>query len=188
MNSKIYTLFIAIALFACDTKEEKANAEVEKVAEPEAKAPKSPKTAAMANIGSAHIHIEYSSPSVRSRVIWGGLVPYGVVWSTGAHAATSINIPENVNINGMLVEKGKYAIFTIPGEKIWTVIINRNWEQHLADEYSMDDDVIRFEVVPEMLELNQEALTYEVKSNSDKTGTISIAWEKIKVTFDIEVN
>jgi len=99
------------------------------------KKPASPKKEAMAMVGSNHIHIEYSSPSVRGRVIWGGLVPYNNVWSTGAHKATSINFPEAVVINKTDVPAGKYGFFTIPGENTWTIILNKTWEMHLADDY-----------------------------------------------------
>jgi hypothetical protein len=151
----------------------------------EKKKPASPKRQAMAMLGGNHIHIEYSSPSVRGRVIWGGLVPYGKVWSTGAHKATSINIPEPVIINGTDIPAGKYGFFTIPGEESWTVILNKNWDMHLADDYQQAEDVIRFEVTPEKLDNIQEALEYKVESTGDNSGTISVAWEYLKISFAV---
>ena len=68
---------------------EHANHEAHDVSNAPKKKAKSPKTNAMGNIGENHVHIEYSSPSVRGRQIWGGLVSYGVVWASGAHKATS---------------------------------------------------------------------------------------------------
>ncbi len=149
------------------------------------KKPASPKQQAMAMVGSNHIHIEYASPSVRGRVIWGGLVPYDKVWSTGAHKATSINFPEAVMINETELPAGKYGFFTIPSETTWTVIFNKVWDMHLADDYQESEDVLRFEVTPEKLDTIQEALAYKVTSTGDNSGIISVAWENLKISFDV---
>ena len=151
----------------------------------EKKKPASPKQQAMAMIGNNHIHIEYSSPSVRGRVIWGGLVAYNKVWSTGAHKATSINFPAAVIINDTNIPAGKYGFFTIPSESNWTVILNKNWDMHLADDYQDSQDIIRFEVTPEKLNEIQEVLVYKVESTGDNTGSISIAWEYLKISIEV---
>ncbi|MCF6352220.1 MAG: DUF2911 domain-containing protein [Cyclobacteriaceae bacterium] len=199
MKSIIYSGLIAtsILLASCSgssSTEENKNTDEHKMEEHphEAKAdtetkkkPASPQQQAMAMVGNNHIHIEYSSPSVRGRVIWGGLVPYGRVWSTGAHKATSINFPESVMINGEELPAGKYGFFTIPGESTWTVIFNKTWNMHLADDYSEADDVLRFEVTPEKLDSIQEALAYKVVSTGDNSGTLSVAWEHTKIAFNV---
>jgi len=95
-----------------------------------------------AMIGDAHITINYTAPVVKGRVIWGGLVPFNDVWVTGAHRATSFEIDKAFSINNQTIPAGKYAIFTIPGEETWTFILNRNWDQHLADDYSASDDIV----------------------------------------------
>jgi hypothetical protein len=125
---------------------------------------------------------------VRGRVIWGGLVAYGQVWVTGAHNATSIEFTQDVKINNTVVKAGKYAFFTIPNKNKWTIILNKNWEQHLADEYDQKDDVLRIEVKPEKLKTNVERLNYEVntKDKGKKTGEIAMSWEKLKVSFSFE--
>ena len=151
----------------------------------EKKKPASPKQQAMAMIGNNHIQIEYSSPSVRGRVIWGGLVAFDKVWSTGAHMATSINFPEPVIIYGTNVPAGKYGFFTIPGKETWMVILNKQWDMHLADDYREDEDVVRFAVTPGKLEDIQEALQYKVVSTGDNTGTISVAWEYLQISFEV---
>lgn len=152
-----------------------------------AKKPLSPRTNAMANIGEAHVHIDYSSPSVRGRTIWGGLVAYDQVWVTGAHQATSINFNKDVKINGQTVPAGTYGFFTIPGKEKWTIILNKNHEQHLADDYNEAEDVVRFQVVPEGLPEMIESLTYEVKPIEGNKGAISVMWEHKKASFEIEV-
>ncbi|MDX2046271.1 MAG: DUF2911 domain-containing protein [Chitinophagaceae bacterium] len=152
-----------------------------------AKKPLSPHTSTMAMVGDAHVHIDYSSPSVRGRVIWGGLVAYDKVWVSGAHNATSLETNKALVIDNNVLPAGKYALFTIPGKDNWTVIFNKNWDQHGADEYNGKEDVFRVTVKPEILPAIQEELLYEVKKESDKNGTISLSWEKIKITFPFAV-
>ena len=147
--------------------------------------PKSPKQMSMSNVGNNHVHIEYSSPSKRGRQIFGGLVAYGEVWVTGAHNATSINFTTDVQIGDTVIEKGKYALFTIPGEDTWTIIINTNWDQHLADDYSIEEDVVRVEVSPKSLDEEVEALTFEVTEIDENSGTISISWGSTSVSFNL---
>lgn len=146
---------------------------------------KSPRKAAMAMTGGNHIHIDYSSPSVRGRQVFGGLVAMNDVWVTGAHSATSIQFDKPVTINGKRIEVGKYGLFTIPGENEWTVILNQVWDMHLADDYDQSKDVMRFTVKPENLSETVEALTFEVKEKDPKTTQISMAWDKIKISFEV---
>ncbi len=147
--------------------------------------PLSPRTNAMANIGDAHVHIDYSSPSVRGRVIWGGLVALDQVWVTGAHKATSIDFSKDVMIDGQKIEAGKYGFFTIPGKESWTLILNKNHDQHLADDYDESLDVLRLQVTPEELPEPVESLTYQLTPTGDQTGTISVMWDQLKVSFEI---
>ena len=90
----------------------------------------SPHTQAMAMVNGAHIHIDYSSPSVRNRIIFGGLLAFNEVWQSGAHNATWIETDYDLLIEDKKLEKGKYGFFTIPSKEEWTVIFNTNWEQH----------------------------------------------------------
>ena len=140
-----------------------------------------------AMIGSAHITILYTAPNVRGRTIWGGLVPYDEVWVTGAHRATSFEINKEFSMGGKNIPAGKYAIFTIPGKEKWIFIINKNWDQHLADDYNMSEDVVRVEVIPSTEDEIQERLTYSVVSKSDSEGTINMAWEKIRISVPIKI-
>lgn len=132
------------------------------------------------------ITIKYHSPGVKGRVIWGGLIAYNQVWVTGAHYATNITFLEDVIVNGKTIKAGKYAFFTIPNKKNWTLIINKNWEQHLADEYDEKDDVLRLIVKPEKLKTEVSRLAYYLKPVNDKQTEVSMAWEKIKVSFVVE--
>ncbi|MGC4021122.1 MAG: DUF2911 domain-containing protein [Cyclobacteriaceae bacterium] len=128
-------------------------------------------------IGKARVQVSYYSPAVRGRVIWGGLVPYDQVWVTGAHSATAIEFGVNVQINGQEIKAGKYALFTIPSKSEWTIIINKNYEQHLADDYSEKDDVIRLKV-PVQESTHRERLRYYLLKQDESTVELSIGWEK----------
>ncbi len=137
-------------------------------------------------IGDAHMTIHYHAPAVRGRMIWGGLVPYDEVWVTGAHSATNWEFSKDIVIGDKVIAAGKYAIFTIPGKDKWTIVINKNWNQHLSDDYDMKEDVARLIVQPEAQNL-QERLSYLLKSEDNKKGQLIIAWEKIRVTLPFQV-
>jgi hypothetical protein len=148
---------------------------------------KSIKSVAEGKIGGVSFTINYHSPGVRKRIIWGGLVPFDEVWVTGAHDATTISFDKDVFINKVKVPAGKYAFFTIPGENEWTVIINKHWKQHLASQYDEKDDIVRIKVKPQSIN-RLERLQYFIESGSNNKGTIAVAWEKIKVSFPITVS
>jgi hypothetical protein len=141
---------------------------------------------AHAQVGNAHVMIKYHAPSVRGRTIWGGLVPYEDVWVTGAHSATSLEVDKEFSVKGKSIHAGKYALFTIPRKDQWTIIINKNWDQHLADEYDQKEDVVRLDVTPEQLQHVQERLKYSILSAGDSKGAIEISWEKIKISLPFE--
>lgn len=135
---------------------------------------------AMATVNGTHVHIEYGSPGVKGRVIWGGLVAYDKVWVTGAHKATAIQFSREVEINDKKIPPGQYAFFTIPGKDKWTIILNTRYDQHLADEYNEKEDVIRVDVVPETYDMIQR-LTYSVNKIDEQSGEIVIQWERLQV-------
>lgn len=138
---------------------------------------------AMDYVGSNHVHIEYSSPGVRGRTIWGGLVAYDEVWVAGAHAATTIQFSKDISVNGTVVKKGKYAFFAIPGRETWTLILNANWDQHLTEEYNAREDVVRIISKPEIKENTTQRLTYTVNTISDRDGEVVMEWEKLRVVL-----
>ncbi len=137
----------------------------------------SPHRVAMANIGDAHVHIEYGSPGVRGRTIWGGLVAYDQVWSAGAHNATKISFSKAVTFAGKKIEAGTYGFFLIPHQEKFTVILNKNFDQHLADEYDQKDDVLRVDIVPVAPAKMVQRLTYEVVETGKNQGQVRFSWE-----------
>ena len=185
-------LFAGILLISCKNvngnKEEHNHQEtIEVDAEKNKKKVLSPHTSAMAMVGDAHIHIDYSSPGVRDRIIFGGLLAYDQVWQSGAHMATWIETNKNLQIKGKTLPAGKYGFFTIPSKDEWTVIFNSNWEQHGKDEYDEKDDVIRFKVRPNFSEEIKEHLEYKVRKVDDTEGKISLSWEKVSIDFNFKV-
>lgn len=142
--------------------------------------PSPPKTAE-AQLASGKVTIDYSSPAVKERVIWGELVPYGKMWRTGANEATTLMLEKDMKVGGKLIPAGKYALFTIPGKDEWTIVINSEWDQWGAYNYDESKDVHRFKVKPKMLEENQERLKFDIRED----GTVILKWEKISVPFEI---
>jgi hypothetical protein len=146
----------------------------------------SPHRTAMNAVSGNHVHIEYNSPGVKGRTIWGGLVPYGKVWATGAHQATSVQFSKDVEVNGKKIPAGKYAFFTIPGQEKWIVILNKRYDQHLADDYSEGEDVLRMEVLPEKHAMTQR-LTYTVDKGTGNSGAIGMHWELLGIRVPFKV-
>ena len=147
---------------------------------------KSIKSVAEGKIGAAAFTINYHSPGVRKRIIWGGLVPFDEVWVTGAHDATAITFDKDVRISNQVVKAGKYAFFTIPGEAEWTVILNKNYNQHLASQYDEKDDVVRIKVKPQAAP-HLERLQYFIEPGKGKEGTIAVGWEKVRIAVPVSV-
>lgn len=195
MKNLIIVLVFTISILSCknETKQsDKSEHENHVISSKEDDTPKkkvlSPHTETMAMVGNAHIHIDYSSPAVRERIIFGGLVGYDSIWQSGAHKATWIETNKDLTINGELLPKGKYGFFTIPSKQDWTVIINKNWDQHGKDEYNKKDDVLRFKVSPIISEAITEHLEYKINKISDTEGTISLSWEKVSLSFQFKIN
>ncbi|PZR24651.1 MAG: hypothetical protein DI535_21440 [Citrobacter freundii] len=147
----------------------------------------SPHRMAMATVNGTHVHIEYGSPGVKDRVIWGGLVAYDKIWVTGAHNATSIQFSQPVAIGGKIIPKGTYGLFTIPGKESWQVIINSRYEQHLADDYQQSEDLARVTVTPDKI-VSTPRLTYTVKRMGTDQGEISMRWEKLELRLPFKTN
>lgn len=181
MNTIFRSLLFAIAYFICfdiaaqKTEEVCYNPNLLKDT-----TKKSIKSMAYAVVSGDSIKISYHSPGVRKRIIWGGLVPYEEVWVTGAHDATTLEMPKTFEVNGKEIPAGKYALFTIPGKKEWTIIINKNWEQHLASEYDEKDDIVRMKVKPKKNN-HTERLQYFIDTKQNNASKIAVAWEKVRI-------
>jgi len=130
-------------------------------------------------ISGVHVAVEYGRPSVNGRKIWGGLVPYGQVWRTGANEATTVSFDRDVTIEGKPLAKGTYAFFAIPTEASWTLIFNKTAEQWGAFKYDEKQDALRVSVTP-AAHAPVETLTYAVSGD-----TVALDWEKLEVAFHV---
>lgn len=150
------------------------------------KAPASPPATASGKIGAAQVTVNYSSPSVKGREVWGKLVPYGQVWRTGANAATTITFDKDLAIEGQPLKAGTYALFTIPTENEWTVIFSKKAKQSGAFDYKEAEDALRVKVKPVPAQEMNERLKFDVMSKGKNAGTIIMKWEKMEVPVAVK--
>jgi len=147
----------------------------------------SPTATLKQHIGLTDIEITYSRPSVKGRKIYGGLVPYGEVWRTGANASTKISFSTPVKLNGHEVPAGKYSLFTIPGEDEWTIIISKNTNSFGAFGYKPDEDLLRFKIAPKKLtDTSIETFVIEFNHIRDDSAVLNLVWEKTIVPINLE--
>jgi hypothetical protein len=181
MKSKIFRLMIALTCgLACAGS---LSAQTPKVDFPAA----SPACTLKQRIGLTDIQIDYSRPSMKEREIFGGIVPYGQVWRTGANAATKITFSTAVKLNGYDIPAGTYALFTIPGEDEWTVIVSKNASQFGAFQYDAKDDLVRFKATPVELPFSIETFTIEFNHVRDESSELNLIWDKTVVPLKLEV-
>ncbi len=145
------------------------------------KKPLSPKETVKGKIGDANVEIVYSRPSSRGRTMIGGNEKFGSVWRTGANEATTIEFDKAVKVEGKDVPAGKYALFTIPNETEWTIIINKDHKQWGAYNYKQSDDVIRANVKAGKPESFVETFTIAIEKDE-----VVLKWENSKVAFKVK--
>ncbi|WP_211229738.1 DUF2911 domain-containing protein [Olivibacter sitiensis] len=139
-------------------------------------------------LGISKVSLHYARPNMKGRKIFGALIPYDQVWRTGANNATTITFHDEVALDGKKVPAGTYALFTIPRKTEWTIILNKNSKQWGAYTYDEKDDLLRFNVPAEKLKKAQETFEITFSEISDKTAKLTLAWEKVAVSFDIVVD
>lgn len=142
----------------------------------------SPAAIATATIGQNTVTVNYSSPAVKGRPIWGDLVPYDKIWRTGANEATMVTFTEDVTIAGQPLSKDTYALFTIPTAEAWTVIFNFEERQWGSFKYDISEDALRVPMQPVMQDSIVESLTFSVIPDANQTGgVIRMQWEKLQL-------
>jgi len=140
----------------------------------------SPPDSVTGKVRGATITINYSSPSVKGRKIFGGLEAYGKVWRAGANEATTFETNKEIKVEGQSLPAGKYGLFMIPGEKEWTVIFNKVPNQWGAFTYDATKDQLRVTVKPRTVSMH-ERLVYVI----NKDG-FSLIWDTVEVPVRIE--
>jgi hypothetical protein len=203
---RFYTFAFAILLLVlCGAQYASAQAPSVRLPRP------SQKASVMQTIGVTDLTIIYSRPAVKGRKIWGDapaaatvkgaatlddsstrlkdapIVPYGHVWRTGANEATTFAVTDDVLINGQKLPAGTYSLHTIPAPNVWTIIFNSVSDQWGSFNYDEKKDVLRVQVKPQMVQENQEWLSFEIPSVTPNAAQVNIRWEKVRVPFTVEV-
>jgi tetratricopeptide (TPR) repeat protein len=139
------------------------------------------------DVGLTTITVDYSSPGVKGRKIWGGLVPYDKMWRTGANRATKITFSRDVTFAGKPVPAGTYALFTIPTKADWTVILNKRADQAgTGTGYKQDEDLLRVAIKPKAAPM-RERMTFLFSDFTDEKGSLDLEWEKLRLSIPIGV-
>lgn len=144
----------------------------------------SPKGKTEQKVGVMDVSISYSRPGMRGRTIFGGLVPFNQEWRTGANAPTTMTFSDKVKIEGNELSAGTYALFTIPGEQEWTIIVNKNTSGGTPRDPK--DDLASFKVKPARLTAPIETFTINIADVGTNSANIELAWELTSVKFKIE--
>jgi hypothetical protein len=134
------------------------------------------------------VSVTYSRPSAKGRNIFGDLVPFGQVWRTGANSSTKIKFGEDVSVNGKAVPAGEYALYTIPGQNEWTIILSKNLKSWGAMGYNKEEDVARFTVTPQKLPFNVETFTIMLGNQTPNSLEVDIIWADVAVTFNVKAD
>jgi Protein of unknown function (DUF2911) len=150
----------------------------------------SPPATAAGKVKGATISIDYSSPSVKGRTIFGSLLPYGKLWRAGANEATIFTTDKAIEVEGKSLAAGKYSLFMTPGEKEWTIFFNSEtgqWGEAKDGSTNMDPKktVLQVTVKPKELKDVQEKLIYVVSDKEFDRG-FSMSWDKVKVFVSIK--
>jgi tetratricopeptide (TPR) repeat protein len=137
-------------------------------------------------VGVSNISVEYSRPGAKEREIFGGLVSYGEMWRTGANKATKITFNENCVFGGAKVKKGSYSLFTIPGEKDWTIVLNKNTELWGVGEYDEEKQVCS--IVAKAIKTKDftESFTIDFGTFQSFTAIMSLKWANTKIDIKIK--
>lgn len=148
----------------------------------------SPASTLKQRVGVTDIEIVYSRPGVKGRKIFGGLEAWGKVWRTGANSATQVKFSTAVKFGGADVPAGTYGLFSIPGEKEWTVILNKVPGQWGAYAYDAKNDLVRVTAKPVALAEPVETFTIDVNDIRDGSATLNLTWEKTRVPVKLEID
>jgi hypothetical protein len=137
-------------------------------------------------IAGKQISIEYYAPSMHGRKVMGGLVPYGVVWCTGANWATKITTEANLQLGDLKLPAGSYSIWTLPNANEWMVIINKQTGQfHL--NYDASRDFGRTKMNLKTLDAPVETFKIDLRSDGGNKGILALDWEATEASIPFTV-
>jgi len=145
----------------------------------------SPFAKVVQTVGLTDITVDYSSPGVKGRKIWGAVVPYDQMWRAGANSATKITFSRDVSFADRPVPAGTYAFFVIPSKGAWTVILNKKADQAgTGRDYKQVDDLLRVQVTPKAAPF-RERLAYGITDFTDDKASLALEWEKLRLAIPI---
>lgn len=144
----------------------------------------SPRDTARASLAGHMVMVDYGRPFMRGRTIMGGLVPYGTVWRTGANAATTLVTARDVSIGGTRVPAGTYTLYTLPGERDWQLIINRQTGQW-GTEYKQEQDLARIPLRVERTSAPVEQFTIQLQPATTGLDLV-MEWENTRLVAPIQ--
>lgn len=146
----------------------------------------SPPAHSSVQVGGKKITVDYYAPSMHGRQIMGALVPFGTVWCTGANIATKITTEAPLHMGTLDLPKGEYSIWTIPGEKDWTLIVNKETGQfHL--NYNSRLDFGRTKMNLKTLPAPVETFRVDLRNDGGNKGTLALVWEKTEASIPFTV-
>jgi len=148
----------------------------------------SPKASVMQRIGFTDITINYHSPAVKGRELWGKFIQYGRVWRAGSNDNTTIAFTHDVRIENQLLTAGIYGLHMIPDKEEWTIIFSKNYTSWGSFFYDEKEDALRVKVKPIQTAESREWLSYDFLERESDHTTAVLYWEKLKIPFKIEVN
>jgi hypothetical protein len=138
-------------------------------------------------VGLGDFSVDYSSPAVKGRTIWGGLVPYDKPWRTGANSATKLTASQEFSFGGKKIPAGSYALYTVPGKTGWSVVLNSSLDAWGNEGYDAKKDVARVSAKAEPTD-NRERLAFTFDDTNDDSTQLTLAWEKVRVRVPITVD
>lgn len=144
----------------------------------------SPHADATATLAGKQLTVSYGRPFMKGRAIFGGLVPWGQVWRTGADEATTFTTEADVVVGGLKVPRGEYSLFTIPAEKQWTLVLNKTAKQWGAFKYDAAQDLGRVPMTVTTATRPVEQFTIEMVP-AGKQLTLRLSWDKTVATVTI---
>lgn len=147
----------------------------------------SPKARTDQTVGITDFSIEYSSPGVKGRKIWGALVPFDKPWRAGANAATKLTASRDFSFGDKKVPAGSYSLYTIPGQATWTFYLSTDMgvAQFARDEKK---DVASVQVKPTTMPALRERLVYIFSDTTDTSTNLDLEWEKLRLRIPIKVD
>jgi hypothetical protein len=148
----------------------------------------SPAAKTTQTVGLTDVTVEYSRPSVKGRTIFGGLVPYGEMWRTGANKNTMITFSAPVKIGGKDLKAGSYAIFTVPGQTEWEVIFytdTENWG--VPENWDATKEAVRMKVKADKMDFNIESFMVDLGDLTNDSFTLGIGWEKTWINIPVKL-